>query len=242
MAKLEMFKGDGSGSGGGRSGGGQGEVVASLMKKYQDLKEEYRLYRKKAMHAIQVGLSPVRGAVQCPNSLPVTHLVGLLCVDLSLSFFRGSYFRFFATNEREWKGLRWLLYTFGAHGLFLCAKVLKLDWYAPFPCDRCYARNMLFCKDCCDLFSAPPLKWRLPQTRQTFNLNTRSPSSFERKKSKTTVQANRSSCTFKCTCFPCGNSPTESRKSCHFRKYNRSRGRRSVRTTRLGQAHRYTKA
>lgn len=52
-----MFKGDGgSGSGGGRGGGGggQGEAVASLMKKYQDLKEEYRLYRKKAMHAIQV--------------------------------------------------------------------------------------------------------------------------------------------------------------------------------------------
>lgn len=55
MAKLEMFKGDGGGgSGGGRGGGGQGEAVASLMKKYQDLKEEYRLYRKKAMHAIQV--------------------------------------------------------------------------------------------------------------------------------------------------------------------------------------------
>lgn len=57
MAKLDMFKGDGgSGSGGGRGGGegGQGEAVASLMKKYQDLKEEYRLYRKKAMHAIQV--------------------------------------------------------------------------------------------------------------------------------------------------------------------------------------------
>lgn len=54
MAKLEMFKGDGGGSGGGSGGGGQGEAVASLMKKYQDLKEEYRLYRKKAMHAIQV--------------------------------------------------------------------------------------------------------------------------------------------------------------------------------------------
>ncbi|CAM9335920.1 unnamed protein product [Ectocarpus sp. 12 AP-2014] len=56
VAKLDMFKGDGgSGSGGGRGGGGggQGEAVASLMKKYQDLKEEYRLYRKKAMHAIQ---------------------------------------------------------------------------------------------------------------------------------------------------------------------------------------------
>ena len=52
MAKLEMFKGDGGG--GGRGAGGQGEAVASLMKKYQDLKEEYRLYRKKAMHAIQV--------------------------------------------------------------------------------------------------------------------------------------------------------------------------------------------
>lgn len=53
MAKLDMFKGDG-GVSGGRGGGGQGEAVASLMKKYQDLKEEYRLYRKKAMHAIQV--------------------------------------------------------------------------------------------------------------------------------------------------------------------------------------------
>lgn len=57
MAKLEMFKGDGGGTGGGAGGrgaGGQGEAVASLMKKYQDLKEEYRLYRKKAMDAIQV--------------------------------------------------------------------------------------------------------------------------------------------------------------------------------------------
>lgn len=54
MAKLDMFKGDGSASGGRGGGGGQGEAVASLMKKYQDLKEEYRLYRKKAMHAIQV--------------------------------------------------------------------------------------------------------------------------------------------------------------------------------------------
>lgn len=53
MAKLDMFKGDG-GVPGGRGAGGQGEAVASLMKKYQDLKEEYRLYRKKAMHAIQV--------------------------------------------------------------------------------------------------------------------------------------------------------------------------------------------
>lgn len=49
MAKLEMFKVDGV-----VGGGGPGEAVASLMKKYQDLKEEYRLYRKKAMHAIQV--------------------------------------------------------------------------------------------------------------------------------------------------------------------------------------------
>lgn len=49
MAKLEMFKVDGV-----VGAGGPGEAVASLMKKYQDLKEEYRLYRKKAMHAIQV--------------------------------------------------------------------------------------------------------------------------------------------------------------------------------------------
>lgn len=56
MAKLDMFKA-GGGAPGGRAGGGQGEAVASLMKKYQDLKEEYRLYRKKAMLAIQVGLA-----------------------------------------------------------------------------------------------------------------------------------------------------------------------------------------
>ena len=58
MAKLEMFKADGvagSGAGGGRA---PGEAVASVMKKYQDLKEEYRLYRKRAMHAIQVMETP----------------------------------------------------------------------------------------------------------------------------------------------------------------------------------------
>ena len=53
MAKLDMFKA-GGGAPSGRGGGGQGEAVASLMKKFQDLKEEYRLYRKKAMLAIQV--------------------------------------------------------------------------------------------------------------------------------------------------------------------------------------------
>lgn len=50
-----MLKPGGAVSGGrGVGGGDQGEAVASLLKKYQDLKEEYRLYRKKAMHAIQV--------------------------------------------------------------------------------------------------------------------------------------------------------------------------------------------
>lgn len=54
-----MLKPNG-GAGGVRTAGrgSEGEAVASLMKKYQDLKEEYRLYRKKAMHAIQVRLEP----------------------------------------------------------------------------------------------------------------------------------------------------------------------------------------
>ncbi|CAM9219409.1 unnamed protein product, partial [Choristocarpus tenellus] len=51
VAKLDMLRpGGGSGTGG---MGEQGEVVASLMQRYQDLKEEYKMYRKKAMHAIQ---------------------------------------------------------------------------------------------------------------------------------------------------------------------------------------------
>eukprot|EP00752_Nemacystus_decipiens_P004528 g4135.t1 len=85
MAKLEMFKGDG---GGGRGAGGQGEAVASLMKKYQDLKEEYRLYRKKAMHAIQ-GAGAAGGGG------------GLEAQDPKLQYLKNLMLKYLGTDEGE---------------------------------------------------------------------------------------------------------------------------------------------
>eukprot|EP00903_Cladosiphon_okamuranus_P009800 g9317.t1 len=86
MAKLEMFKGDG---GGGRGAGGQGEAVASLMKKYQDLKEEYRLYRKKAMHAIQ-GAGAAGGGGG-----------GLEAQDPKLQYLKNLMLKYLGTDEGE---------------------------------------------------------------------------------------------------------------------------------------------
>ncbi|CAM9514465.1 unnamed protein product [Scytosiphon promiscuus] len=89
MAKLDMFKGDGGGSGGsgGRGAGGQGEAVASLMKKYQDLKEEYRLYRKKAMDAIQ-GAGAAGGG-------------GLESQDPKLQYLKNLMLKYLGTDEGE---------------------------------------------------------------------------------------------------------------------------------------------
>ncbi|CAM9198473.1 unnamed protein product [Phaeothamnion confervicola] len=92
QAKLHMLMQghsgrDGSGAGGG-GGGGTSEALAAMMQKYADLKDEYRLYRKKAMAAI-AGSS----ATPSPDGAPTA--------DPKLQYLRNLMLKYLTTAEDD---------------------------------------------------------------------------------------------------------------------------------------------